>query len=51
MSPILFVRNRIIPNRREASEMELLDVSSEVVADNTDPVTAIPINSPRGESI
>ena len=27
--------------------MELRDVSSEVVADNTKPVTAIPINSPR----
>ena len=31
--------------------MELLDVSSEVVADNTNPLTAIPINSPRGESV
>ena len=31
--------------------MELMDVSSEVVADNTNPLTAIPINSPRGESI
>ena len=28
-----------------------MDVSSEVVADNTKPVTAIHINSPRGESI
>ena len=30
---------------------ELVDVSSEVVADNTKPVTAIPIKSPRGEPI
>ena len=37
--------------RREASEMELVGVSSEVVVDNTKPVTAIPIKSPRGEPV
>ena len=31
--------------------MELLDVSSDVVADNTLPLTTIPMGSPRGEPV
>ena len=31
--------------------MELLDVSSDIVADNTLPMTTIPMGSPRGEPV
>ncbi|KAL0000313.1 hypothetical protein SO802_019915 [Lithocarpus litseifolius] len=40
-----------MPNRWKASKMELVDISSEVMADNTHPLTTIPMGSLRGEPV
>uniref|UniRef100_A0A2N9FPL3 Uncharacterized protein n=1 Tax=Fagus sylvatica TaxID=28930 RepID=A0A2N9FPL3_FAGSY len=45
------ISNKLVVHRREASKMELVDVTNNVVANNAHPLTTIHITSPKGEPV
>ena len=50
---VFIINCKLVIDRIMASEMELEDMTGAVVADNTDPVTAIHVrcSSPRGKAV
>ena len=51
---VVIINWKLVIDRRKASEMEFEDVTSNVVAENTDPMTTIHVrcrSSPRGKVV